>query len=34
MTLLYFDVRWRKGEPVPAPGSGKSVGPDLPPGPG
>ncbi len=34
MTLLYFDVRSRRGEPVPAPGSAKPGGPDLPQGPG
>jgi hypothetical protein len=25
MTLLYFDMRWRHGEAVPAPGQGVST---------
>jgi hypothetical protein len=30
ITLLYFDLRWRNGEPVPAPGGGVSTRTDAP----
>jgi glycerophosphoryl diester phosphodiesterase family protein len=30
VTLLYFDLRWRNGEPVPAPGGGVSTRTDAP----